>query len=304
MSNHITTAVSVRAKNRWRRQALRLVRIAVIVYFGLCVVMFFLQDWMLFPGHASQGKAEAKILAERDTQTLQLTTADGDRVAAIYGSALLPSGDPDPESAHRPTLIYFYGNAGAIAWSMGEFDRFRRLDNNVLMPDFVGYGMSGGKPSEKSLYATADCAYDYILHRPDIDPHKIVAVGWSLGAAVAIDLCSRKPLAGLATFNAFTSLPQVARHLLPWLATTAIVKYQFDNERKIATINCPIFICNGMLDTLVPPTMSDSLAAAAGGPVTRLRIDAADHNTIFIAATNEPFYSLGKFIQDIDQKNP
>jgi uncharacterized protein len=302
-SNTQQTASTTRAKKRWRRHAFRILRIAVIVYLGVCFVIYFLQDWMIFPGHSSQGKSLAKIIGERDTEILQLKTADGDRVVAIYGAALLPSGDPDPGSAHRPTIIYFYGNASAVAWSMGEFDHFRRLGANVLIADFVGYGMSGGTPSEKALYATADCGYGYLLHRPDIDPHKIVTIGWSLGAAVAIDLASRKPVAGLATFNAFTSLTQEARHVMPWLPTTEICKYQFDSIRKIATVKCPIFICNGMRDTLISPKMSDQLAAAAGGPVTRLRIDAADHNTIFIAATDQPFPALGKFLDDIDRNN-
>ncbi len=265
-------------KDRLRRHTFRMVRTAMIVYLGACVAVYFLQDRMLFPGHASQGSQIAKIIDERNTEILQLKTVDGDRVVAIYGAALLPSGDPDPGAAHRPTILYFYGNASAVAWSMGEFDHFRRLGANVLIPDFVGYGMSSGTPSEKAFYATADCGYDYLLQRHDVDPHKIVAVGWSLGAAVAVDLASRKPLAGLATFNAFTSLPQEARHVLPWVPTTAICKYQFDSIRKIATVKCPIFICNGMRDTLISPKMSDQLAAAAGGPVTRLRIDAADHN--------------------------
>ena len=304
ISNRPQTASHSRPKNRWRRHSFRLLRIAVVVYLGISIFVYFLQDWMLFPGHASQGKQISKIIGERDTDILQLKTADGDRVVAIYGSALLPSGDPDPGAAHRPTVLYFYGNAGSVAWSMNEFDHFRRLDANVLIPDLVGYGMSGGMPSEKAFYATADCCYDYLLQRPDIDRHKIVAVGWSMGSAVAIDLATRKPIAGVAIFNAFTSLQLEARHVMPWLPTTLMVKYQFDNERKIATLSCPIFICNGMRDTLVSPKMSDSLAAAAGGPVTRLRIDAADHNTIFVAATDQPFPALGKFIDDIDHNNP
>lgn len=281
-----------------------MIRIALLGYLSVCAAACCFQDKLLFPGHAHQGKPEATIRPAPGTEILHLTTASGDHVAAIYGRAILPSGATDPDSSHRPTLIYFYANASAIARSIGEFDRFRRIDANVLIPDFVGYGMSSGEPSEQALYATADCAYDYLLHRPDVDPYKIVAVGWSLGAAVAIDLCSRKPLAGLATFNAFTNLHEVAHHEFPWLPTGAMLKYQFDNERKIARVNCPVFICNGVRDTLVPPMMSDRLATAAHGPVTRLRIDAADHNTIFIAATDEPFSSLGKFIEDIDKKNP
>ena len=39
-----------------------------------------------------------------------------------------------------------------------EFDQFRRLGLNVLIPEYVGYGMSGGKPSETGCRETADAA--------------------------------------------------------------------------------------------------------------------------------------------------
>ncbi len=281
-----------------------LLRITFMFYLILCAAACCLQDTLLFPGHAHQGKPEAIIHPVPGAEVVHLTSAGGDHVAAIYGPALLPDGTTDPSAAHRPTLIYFYANASAIAWSMGEFDHFRRLDANVLIPDFVGYGMSSGKPTEATLYATADAAYDYLLHRPDVDSHKIVVVGWSLGTAVAIDLASRKSLAGLATFNAFTNIHEVAHREFPWLPTGAILKYQFDNEGKIAKVTCPIFICNGMRDTLVPPAMSDRLTAAACGPVTRLRIASADHYNIFTAVHDEPFSSLGEFIRDIGEQKP
>jgi fermentation-respiration switch protein FrsA (DUF1100 family) len=278
---------------------LRLIRIALIVYLSLCVLTYLCQDWLVFPAHAYQGTPQARIPAERDNEQLELTTSHGDRVAALFGAALLPDGSPDPEANHRPTIIYFYGNGGAIAWSMGEFDRFRRLGANVLLPDLVGFGMSGGKPSETNLYATADACYDYLLHRHDIDPYKIVPVGWSLGAAIAIDLASRRRVAGVAMFNAFTSMPEMAHLMLPWLPAGTLCKYDFANERKIATVHAPAFICNGLRDTLVPPTMSDRLAKAAGGRVTRLSIDTADHNTIFIAKPKDLFDAMQKFIDDV-----
>ena len=51
-----------------------------------------------------------------------------------------------------------------------EFDRFRRLGLNVLIPEYVGYGMSGGKPSEAGCRDTADAAYEHLRKRKDVDP--------------------------------------------------------------------------------------------------------------------------------------
>jgi pimeloyl-ACP methyl ester carboxylesterase len=92
----------------------------------------------------------------------------------------------------RPTVIFFYGNGACLAY-MGEvFNGFRRLGMNVLVPEYPGYGMSGGKPTEKGFYAAADAGYDYLAQRPDIDHDRIDAAGWSMGSAVAVDLASRR----------------------------------------------------------------------------------------------------------------
>jgi pimeloyl-ACP methyl ester carboxylesterase len=273
-----------------RRLSRRLIRVAIITYLIICGIVYFEQDWLAFPGMTAQGKSETQIRYGGATQTLHFTTATGIPIAAVYSPADNPDG---------PTVLYFYGNAGSIASSQGEFDQFRKLGCNVLIPDLAGYGASGGKPSEKNFYATADAAWNYLQSLPEIDKNKIIVVGWSMGAGVAVDLAARKPIAGLATFNAFTNLPAMARKVMPLMPTGILLKYKFDNKSKMPVIRCPVFVCNGQLDALVPPNMSDQLAAFAGGPVTRLVVPTADHNSIFTAEPDTVWPALGQWIDKI-----
>jgi pimeloyl-ACP methyl ester carboxylesterase len=254
---------------------------------------------LVFPGHVYQGKSEAVIPPEPGAEKVHLTTAAGDHVIAIFGRALLPNGAEDPNAAHRPTLIYFYGNASAIAWSLNEFRQFRRLDANVLLPDFVGYGLSTGIPTEATSYATADACYDYLIHRPDVDSHQIMPVGWSLGAALAIDLAARRPVAGVMIFNGFTTIRAAADHNYPLLPINNLLPYRFDNLKKISLIKCPIFLCTGMRDTVVPPIMGDQLTAAARAPVTRLIIRSATHFNIFVAEPDNLFSAMRGFLDKL-----
>jgi fermentation-respiration switch protein FrsA (DUF1100 family) len=278
---------------RPRRLLRRIIRSAIAGYLLTCIVVYFIQDRMVFPGAASQGKSDASIIAPPDCQIIHLTTASGDQVAALFGNAVGPA-----QNVSRPTILYFYGNGGTVAWSMGEFKNFRNLRADVLIPDFVGYGMSGGKPSEVNLYATADASYDYLVHQRGVAPQNLVVVGWSLGAAVAIDPASRRPVGALAIFNAFTTMREMARKTMPWLPTSWILKYRFDNLQKIPTISCPIFICNGVLDQLIPPSMSDRLAVAAKGPVTRLKVPNSGHNEIFSADPDLVYSMLSHFLNN------
>jgi uncharacterized protein len=263
------------------------------------MILYFDQESLIFQGSAYQGSTLTTIAAPPDCQLLHLTIASRQMVVALYGAALLPDGAVDPEAAHRKTILYFYGNGGAIAFDLDEFQSFRLLDCNVLMPDYVGYGMSSGHPTEAGLYATADAAYDYLNQVHGQPPGQIVAAGWSLGAAVAIDLASRRPVAGCAMFCAFTTMREMAHLVVPHINTDALLKYQFDNLRKISTISCPLFICTGLQDRLVPPQMSDRLAAAAKAPVTLVKVPDADHNGIFSDDPDAMFPALERFLQSI-----
>ncbi len=258
---------------RWRKILIGL----VCLYLLLCLIMFSIQDWLIFAGRSTQGSPLAVVQPSSNFDLLHLKTADGDPFVAIFGVALDGMDQPIADAKAHPTILFFYGNAMCLADSFELFREFRRLGANVMIVEYPGYGMSGGKASEKSFYAAA---YQHLTQRPDVDGRRIIAAGWSIGAAVATDLAAHRPVAGLATFSAFTSMTAMAR-LRAWcLPTSLLLRSRFDNLSKIGVIACPIFIAHGTHDTIVPFAMSRKLIAAAKGPVTSVEVD-SDHNDIF-----------------------
>ena len=286
----------------FRRWTLRLLRAAALVYLGLCLAAYLGQDWMMYPAARGRGVPPKPFRLGPAVQTVHLTTADGTPIAAAFAPAAHADGSPRGDADTRPTVLFFYGNGGTVESSWSQLDAIRRLGANVLIPDFPGYGASGGRPSEPACYAAADAADVYLHHRPGVDPGRLIVAGWSLGAAVAIDVAAHHPPAGLATFNAFTTMPEMAARLLPWLPSRLICAARYDNETKIATVHCPTLVCNGLRDTLIPAPMSDRLAAAAGGPVTRLRVATADHNSIFDAEPEVVWPAMQKLIDAVAKR--
>jgi fermentation-respiration switch protein FrsA (DUF1100 family) len=277
-----------------------MVRIALFMYLGVAVLLFSLQARLIFVGAETQGRPRAAVRPRPGTQLLTLTTARGDRVAALFGAALTPEGQPHAHPEARPTILYFYGNAMCLSDASEEFEHFRRLGANVLIPEYVGYGLSGGKPGEQACYDTADAAYDHLLKRRDVDPSRIVAMGWSLGGAVALDLASRRRVAGLATFSTFSSMVEMARRNFPFLPASLLLRHRFDNTTKIASVSCPILIGHGRQDKLIPYAMSDRLAAAAKNvPVSRLTIEDADHNDFFAVGGDKVFNAIAQFLDEL-----
>ena len=278
---------------------MRVLRIALLVYFGAALVIFAIQDSLIFPGASTQGQRDAILTQGHGNELLTLHTAGGTTIAALFGKALQSDGQPLADVHDRPTVAFFYGNGSCMAYSTDVFDHVRRLGANVIIPEFEGYGMSAGKPSERGCYAAADAAYDYLLSRDDIDAKKIVLMGWSLGAAAAIDLASRRPVAGLVTLSAFTTLPDMAHSAIPWLPTSLLLKYRLDNVGKLPGISCPILIIHGIDDDIVPFAMAARIAASAKGNVTRMNVQGAGHNDIFDVGGEKLWLRLGEFLGNL-----
>jgi len=269
---------------RWRRR-LRIVLGTVIVSYlviGLAVWMF--QDWIIFPGWFRQGTASTRLIAQGSQRLVKLSLPDGTPIAGMFGPPLpnlIANYISLDHSTRRPTVLFFTGNGSCAAESIFFQDCFRRMDCNGMVVDYAGFGMSGGKPSEANCYATADAALDWLLKQPEVDGQQIIYAGWSLGGAVAIDLAARRPPMKLITFSTFTSMPNMARNMFPWLPTSLMLSYRFDSISKMPRITCPILLIHGLSDSIAPNQMADELAAAVStkGQARAVKIP-GDHEAI------------------------
>lgn len=274
-----------------------MIRIVIGVYVGLGLVLALFQTQLIFPGAASQGRPDSVIGPIDGGEIVTLQAKTGEKVVALFGAALTPDGRPRPDAASRPTLLYFYGNGMCLADCAGEFMKLRRRGFNIMIPDFVGYGMSDGKPSEQGVYATADACFDHLMQRSDVDAKRIVPMGWSLGAAAAIHLASTRQTPCLITVSAFTSMGEMARQLFPYMPTSLLLKHHFENEKKLRDVRIPIFIAHGTRDGIIPFSMSAKLAAAAGGKVTKYDVVDGDHNDVFDVGGTGLLDAISEFVE-------
>jgi len=286
----------------WILRALRLLRIFALVYLGVAIMLYSFQTNLIFPGASTQGDPNAQVRPGPGTELIRLETQHGEAIVALFGPALRSDGKPHPDPAGRPTLIYFYGNAMCLANAVFQFEQFRRLGLNVVIPDYVGYGMSGGRPSERGCQDTALAVYDFLTSQRGVASSMILVGGWSLGGAVAIDLATRRPVAGLIVFCSFTSGVDMGRRLMPFLPVSLLLHHRFDNLSKISQVGCPTLIGHGRLDSIIPFAMAEHLAAAAKGPVTTLWIAEADHNDFFDVAGRRVDDAIGDFVGRISAR--
>jgi len=232
-------------------------------------------------------------------EIIPLRTKDGTKIVGQFGRAVIPAGVSQVDPAHVPTVIFFYGSKQNLAAPHDQivFRGLRAMGVNVFIPEYPGNGMSEGSASESACYATADAALDYLLGRPDIDHARIIAAGQSMGSGPAIDLASRRKLAGVITVGGFTRMAEAATSGLDWmpawLANSLAADCRFDNLAKIKSVSCPILLVYGTEDTLVPPWMADRLASAAVAPVTKLPVSSS-HDSLW----KSPYFGLNAAVRD------
>ena len=251
------------------------------------------QTRLIFPGAATQGKPEAALPPEGDFEIVRLRTPDGIEIVGRFGRTASTAGGVAPL-----TVVFFCGNGSCIAQNDAEFSNFRRLGCNVMMADYEGYGLSSGAPSEAGCYATADAIYELLTSRRGIDPNRIVLAGRSLGAAVGIDLASRRPAGALIAISPFTSMREMARRAHPWRPAW-LLRHHFDNLSKMPSVGCPILFICGTEDDLVLPAMADALAATAKSTVGRLEIPSGNHRNIMKADEKRLWDGIAAFLGSV-----
>jgi fermentation-respiration switch protein FrsA (DUF1100 family) len=190
---------------------------------------------------------------------------------------LRPATRPSTQTGGRsPALLYLGGNAEEVSWMVGESHRMP--DRVLLAVNYRGYGASTGRPHERTLYADAVVAYDWLAGRPDVDATRIVVWGRSLGSGVATWVAAQRDVEAVVLSAPFDSIAALARLHQPMLAP--LLTQPFDSLSRAGSIDAPALMLVGDRDTLVPPEHSERLAAAWGGPARVVRLRQAGHNDL------------------------
>ena len=112
---------------------------------------------------------------------------------------------------------------------------------------------------------------------------------------VAVDLASRQPHRALILVRTFTSIPDAAQSVYPWLPARWLVRNRFDNLQKIARCTRPVFIAHGTTDRLIPFGHGKRLFEAASEPKQFLAMTGLDHND---SLSPEFFAALRSFLNE------
>ncbi len=161
--------------------------------------------------------------------------------------------EPTDSAPSRGTILFSHGNGGTVeGWGdIGVLLR-SRLNVSVFVYDYRGYGKSEGKPTASNILTDGRAARKWLAERENIPETEIIQMGRSLGGAVAIDLASKDGAKALIVESTFTSLPDMARKILPIIPAKYLLWEQLRSVDKIKKYEGPLFLSHGTADTLIP----------------------------------------------------
>jgi len=220
-------------------------------------------------------------------EDVQFFSGDGTRLHGWFAD------HPDPVGV----ALVCHGNAGNIA-SRGSSlqilnDRHRLA---VMIFDYRGYGNSEGTPTESGVLSDARAARAWLAKRKQIPESEIILMGRSLGGGVAVDLAAKDGAKGLVLASTFTSMPAVAKNLLPAVPANLLMRQRFNSIDKLPNYQGPLLQSHGDADKLIPIEQGKQLFASARGPKRFVVIPNAGHND---PQSEEYRQALDQFLAEI-----
>jgi uncharacterized protein len=257
---------AIPVRRSWSRHILRALKLLAVCYLGVLLVLSLLENSLVY--HPITAAGEWWDQPDSRVQDVALQTPDGGRIHAWWW----------PKEGAEGAVLYCHGNAGNLSHRAQAIADWRKqLNHSVLIFDYPGFGRSEGSPDEAGCYAAANAAYQWLTQTARIPSQRVLIYGSSLGGGVAVELASHVPHRALVLLSTFTSLPDVAQEIFPWLPARWVVRNRFDNLGKIQQCNGPIFIAHGDRDDLIPFAQGQKLAAAAKEPKYFLRLENFGH---------------------------
>jgi fermentation-respiration switch protein FrsA (DUF1100 family) len=221
-------------------------------------------------------------------ETVEFPSGDGVRLAAWIMR---------PADTTGRWLLICHGNYGNLsdAGRPQHYAGLLDLGLNLLAFDYRGYGASTGSPTEDGLYRDAGAAWRYLTETRRVPAGRIVIFGHSLGSAVAVELATRVPAAGLILDGALTSVVERAQEAYPWVPVRWVARSRFSSIDRMPGLTLPKLFLHARADEVIPFAHGERLYRAAPPPRTFVAL-AGGHADAFERDSAAYFGAIRRFV--------
>jgi hypothetical protein len=259
----------------------------VLIYVGLCVILFFLQDRLVY--HPTRQIEQDPSAIGLEYTFVEFRSEDGVGLTGFYTPA---------RETSRGTVLFCHGNGGNISHRLETIGIYHHMGFDTLVFDYRGYGRSEGAPSEIGTYRDARAAWDWLLAETDVAPGRVVIHGRSLGGPIAAHLARHVDAGGLIIESSFPSAPELGQSMYPIFPVRWLIRYSYDTAAFLQDVTEPVLVIHSREDRLVPWAQGRAVYDAAGQPKRFVEITGS-HNAGFVDSGRIYTEGLESFLSEM-----
>lgn len=174
-------------------------------------------------------------------------------------------------------LIFCHGNGETAVSEKDLFGELAQAGVSVICPDYRGYGQSAGELTETGCYEAAHAVYRFLVKERHVAPNDIFVLGYSLGAAIAVELAVSETVGGLilqAPFLSDRELRRVWRHG----AEVREDEMSFPTSSRLRHLCVPALVIHGRDDGVIPFSQGQEVFRLIASNAKRfVPVDGAGH---------------------------
>ncbi len=213
----------------------------VILYVITVLFIFFRQSAYIYVPDRNVHATPRAINIDYDD--VRIKTEDGEVIAGWYVPVFEP-GKLTGDSLSGSTVLVCHGNAGNMSDRLDLIMIFHKLNMDVFIFDYRGYGDSTGKPSEAGTCSDALAAWKYLTGAKGLDPESILVYGRSLGGAIAVWLAAEVKASALVLEATFTSAVDMAKERFPLFPAERFCRFKYRSVDTLKSIRCPVLVAH------------------------------------------------------------
>jgi uncharacterized protein len=226
--------------------------------------LYWRQEVLLFRPHKLAADHVFQLPSDIEERWIEV---EGGRINALHLKLPQPDG----------VVFYLHGNGGSLQSWFTNPDFYRRLNLDLYMIDYRGYGKSPGQiSSEAQLMADVRASWQAVA--PRYAGKKRVFFGRSLGTGPAAQLAAELQPELTVLVSPYFSMRRLAREHYPWVPGP-VLRYPLRTDLALPKIEGPVLIVHGEDDTLIPAAHSRDLQPLARRP-TLVIVPGAGHNDL------------------------
>ena len=229
-----------------RRLLIGLPLLALAVYVLLIAALAWGQERLLF--QPQKLPADYRFEQAADVHEVHVDVP-GARLNALHLRLPRPDG----------VIFFLHGNGGSLVNWFVNVEYYRRLNLDLFMLDYRGYGKSTGSiENQAQLQADVRAAWDSMALQY-VGKRRVI-YGRSLGTGLAAMLAADVQPELTVLVSPYFSMQDLARTHYPWVSS-AVLRYPLRTDAALPRIRGPVLLAHGERDTLIPPDNSRRLQA-------------------------------------------